>query len=205
MAAGRLCLGGWFGHGHLSPFDADCCPMLGMSLVSPKPRPTSDINIGRFPPLCPFAIHCFGSDIVALDACAGNGAEVGGSIVALLDTDGMQSPAHSLVPLTVPTSLQPMGGFGSPEPMCCCRPGAAKPAPSRLLKNIPRTESSTVSLSIPLRLPPRSIVDPSQAPDGYKCCTSPARAHASWQDPHKAKHYGCTADQAIFLQEPPKR
>src|ERR1700682_5790508 len=32
--------------------------------------------------------------------------------VAPLSSDATQSPAHSLVPLTVPTSLQPIGSFG---------------------------------------------------------------------------------------------
>jgi len=32
--------------------------------------------------------------------------------VVPLSSDPTQSPAHSLVPLTVPTSLQPIGSFG---------------------------------------------------------------------------------------------
>jgi CspA family cold shock protein len=49
-------------------------------------------------------------------------------MAALLGSAGVQSPAHSLVPLTVPTSLQPMGPSVSPEPAACCRPWVAKPA-----------------------------------------------------------------------------
>ena len=56
--------------------------------------------------------YCFGSDVIAPAACAGDGAGVGGSMAALLGSDCVQSPAHSLVPLTVPTSLQPIGAFG---------------------------------------------------------------------------------------------
>src|SRR5260370_6769504 len=39
-------------------------------------------------------------------------SESGFVSVAPLSSDATQSPAHSLVPLTVPTSLQPIGSFG---------------------------------------------------------------------------------------------
>src|SRR5882724_1566789 len=52
-------------------------------------------------------LYCFSPG----GACSGkDSVSVAG--VAPLSSDATQSPAHSLVPLTVPTSLQPVGSFG---------------------------------------------------------------------------------------------
>jgi len=55
--------------------------------------------------------HSFWSGVIAPVACSGK-ACVSVGVVEPLSSDPMQSPAHSLVPRTVPTSLQPIGSFG---------------------------------------------------------------------------------------------
>src|ERR1700720_638797 len=52
-------------------------------------------------------LYCFSPG----GACSGKDS-VSGAGLAPLSSDATQSPAHSLVPLTVPTSLQPIGSFG---------------------------------------------------------------------------------------------
>jgi hypothetical protein len=58
-----------------------------------------------------------GPDAIAPAACASNGGGV--STAAPLGSDAVQSPAHSLAPLTVLTSLRPCGAFGFTVQACC--------------------------------------------------------------------------------------
>ena len=54
------------------------------------------------------ADHCFSAGVLAsLGGAAGDGGVVSGAAAA-----AAQSPAQSLMPLTVPTNLQPIGACG---------------------------------------------------------------------------------------------
>jgi hypothetical protein len=67
--------------------------------------------IVTFSPISTGGRHCFGSDGMASEARSGREGVSAGTAPRSSEA-ATQSPAHNLAPLTVPTSMQPIGSFG---------------------------------------------------------------------------------------------